>query len=71
MKKTWRVLNKIIKNNCSNENFPEYFNINNEKVNDKQKIANSFNKFFVEIGPNLSSSIPLQDKTILDYMTKS
>ena len=35
---------------------------------DKHKIANGFNKFFVNIGPNLASKIPLDNRSPTSYM---
>jgi hypothetical protein len=37
--------------------FPEYFMLNDEKIHDKLQIANQFNLFFTDIGPNLATNI--------------
>ena len=41
----------------SKKEYPEFFNINNTKIYDKNKIANHFNQFFTNIGHNLAEQI--------------
>ena len=69
IKKTWKKINELL-NKCKNKKeFPDYFLINNEKVRDKNKIANGFNNFFANIGPSLSSEITTDStNTIRTYM---
>ena len=71
IKRTWKKINELL-NKCKNKKeFPEYFLINNDKVKDKNLIANGFNKFFANIGPDLSSKITTNsNNTIKTYMTK-
>ena len=38
--------------------FPRRMIIDGQEIFDQVKIANSFNKFFVDIGPKLASMIP-------------
>ena len=47
------ILNKPNKNN----KFPDFLNINDQKVSESNKIADSFNDFFTNIGTKLSSEI--------------
>ena len=42
--------------------------INGETTTDKTKIATGFNKYFVNIGPNLASDIPQDNKSSTTYM---
>ena len=51
------VNNKLIDNTPSKNEYPEFFNINDSKIYDKIKIANSFNQFFPNIGHNLAEQI--------------
>ena len=37
--------------------FPKFFKLNAEEISDKKNIADEFNKFFTNIGPNLSKNI--------------
>ena len=43
--------------------FPSYFIINEDKIDNNDDIANNFNSFFQNIGPTLSTNIP-QHKNI-------
>ena len=58
LKKTWQIMKNIINKNKLASSPPEYFDINGEKVTDKNRIVNAFNKFYVNIGPNLCKSLP-------------
>ena len=68
-RKTWRTINEVL-NKCKDKrSFPNYFIINNSKVNDKQQIADKFNDFFVNIGPNLSRNITnTSGKTVKSFL---
>ena len=73
VKKTWSVLNEIIKKKRHNANLQDKFiGKNGEIITDKNKIANGFNKFFVEVGPKLAASINTGDTNsdigLLGYM---
>ena len=60
-KKSWILLKEVINRNktrdCSSK-----FLLNGECITDKSKIANGFNSYFVNVGPNLANNIP--DTTI-------
>ena len=63
IKQTWTTINELL-NKCNNKKeFPSYFIINGDKIDNKEDIANNFNSFFQNIGPALSSNIP-QHKNI-------
>ena len=44
------------------------FNIGNKIVSEKTEIADSFNKFFVNIGPSLAGKIPETDVDPITYI---
>ena len=47
---------------------PEYFTCNNKRIVNKKDIANGFNNFFVNVGPQLAKNIErIDDKDVLDY----
>ena len=46
MKQTWSTLRNALNINTINEKLPDYFNIENNKITDKQTIANHFNNTF-------------------------
>ena len=69
-KGTWDVLNSLIKPGRLKSTYPEYFIDKNGENYNMSSIVNSFNIFFVNIGPELAAEIPerqakLTLKTIL------
>ena len=69
IKKTWSTINDIINKSKKSTDYPKEFLINDKSVTDIKSIVNEFNKFFVEIGPNLSQNIEVpNDKSFTDYL---
>ena len=69
MKNTWKLLNEVINRKMKQRNFVSHFNYNNNEIYDKQEIANGFNDFFVNIGPELANKIVIpENNDILQYM---
>ena len=67
IKDTWQVINSLIKEPAKkDENC--MMNCNGEMSNDPTKIANSFNRFFVDVGPSLAKQIPPIGKVYGDYL---
>ena len=59
IKKSWDVIKEIIVGAKSTKgSFPRRMIIDGQEIFDQGKIANCFNKFFVDIGPKLASMIP-------------
>ena len=68
-KKTWSTISEVLNHTSNKKEFPEYFKINNQLISDKKTIADKFNSFFVNIGPELASQIPGQaGKSFKDYL---
>ena len=64
VKKTWETINFITSRNSKNHGYPEHFVINDVNISDYTKIANEFNKFYVNLGPHLDDNIcPPQHKS--------
>jgi len=57
IKDTWQNINKLLHRTKNKNDFPEYFIDNNANITSKPDIANSFNNFFVNIGPELAKNI--------------
>ncbi|XP_042076683.1 uncharacterized protein LOC106633234 [Haplochromis burtoni] len=53
----WNVLNRIIKNESRNNDYPGYFIEGTRSINNMEEIVNGFNEFFVNIGPKLAEEI--------------
>ena len=50
---------------------PKYFTKNNEKNIGNENIANGFNDFFTNVGPNLAEKIGQSDKHFKDFLGRS
>ena len=70
-KETWSTINQLL-NKCKNKKeFPNYFTIDNAEIRNGTDIANNFNTFFANIGPDLSEKISVQsDKNVNTFLKK-
>ena len=69
IKKTWGIIREVIGNKKKQkQSLPEFFQQNKEIFNDPLLIANGFNTFFTEIGPQLAAEIPSTDRTFQSYL---
>ena len=70
IKGTWKILNTIIRKGQQTSPLPDKFVSNGKTVACKKDIANGFNDFFVNVGPNLAkdSNIPNENTHVLDYL---
>ena len=57
LKKSWSAINEMLCKKRKKVNFPEFFKIDNTVVTGTTSIANKFNFFFTNIGPNLAKEI--------------
>ena len=69
VKGIWKIVNTVINKQFNPPTYPAYFMGNDEEICDKQDIANGFNNFFTNIGPNLAKQITLPKK-VFDYLGK-
>ena len=71
-KKTWQVIKEVIgKTKLQHSTFPKMLLINKIETFDKTSIANNFNKYFTEIGPNLANKIDPSINSYETYLTRS
>ena len=68
--KTWSVIKDIINKKKVNKIQTSFF-INNINITDKKDISNSFNDYFVSIGPELSKNIPVYNISPTSYITNN
>ena len=61
--KTWGVLRAIIRKDANNLKPRLKFQVNDKLIRDSMEIANSFNEFFVTIGPKLAQTIKSTSST--------
>ena len=72
MKTLWTGIKSIINVEAKNQiSLISHLTDNGSCVNDPVKMANTFNKFFVNVGPNIDKSIPRARKAPLDYLKNS
>jgi len=69
-KSTWRTINGILNRNKNNKTHISDFQINNETITDKQRIANEFNSYYTSIGANLAVQIPQTNIKWENFMTQ-
>ena len=59
LKTTWKTMKEIIgRSKVFHQNLPNNLKINKKSITDKKIIADKFNEFFINIGPNLAAKIP-------------
>ena len=69
-KKTWQTINEILGRGKNMNDIPKRF-VSNEKVlSGSLEIAEGFNDFFVNIGPNLAKAIPKSKKHFSEYLSE-
>ena len=70
MKKTWSLINNLIKKKKCKNNVPSVFNDGQKSYLNFSEIADGFNDFFVNVGPRLASSIPESNKTFDEFLNE-
>ncbi len=60
LKQTWKILNDLLGRNRK-QDLPDCFDIDGKSTSDYKTIADGFNNFFTNIGPNLADKIPTTD----------
>ena len=69
MKNTWKFLNEVMNRQMKERNFVSHFKCNDNTIYDKQEIANGFNDFFVNTGPELANNIVCPENNyVLQFM---
>lgn len=69
MKKTWSTLRDIYGSKKSKPDIPNVFMDNGQIFTGDREIAEGFNNFFVNIGPNLAKKIQESDTKFSDYLS--
>ena len=69
---TWGVINEIISKSAKTKYFPDIFKDGQHELKDDREIANRFNAFFVNVGPDQSRNIRYNgNKTHQTYLTQN
>ena len=70
IKKTWDVIKEVIGNTKPiSHTLPKRLIINNAEIFDKKSIAEQFNKYFLNVGPNLAEIIPKSNKNFESFLS--
>ena len=67
-KQTWSLIREIIGTKKDKNQLPDFFKDNGQIITDNLEIANGFNKFFAQIGPNLASEIGVSDVSFETFL---
>ena len=68
-KATWKILNRVIRKNKVADGYDSFkCNDSDNRLKVGKSIANGFNKFFVNIGPDLASKITTPNKSVSAYL---
>ena len=69
IKSTWNIMKAVIgKSKICKHKFPKSLNINKEETTDKKIVAETFNKFLVNIGSNLADKFPASSTNFESYL---
>ena len=70
IKNTCNIMKEIIgnKKRVTNAPLPNFITVKNREIFDKKEIAETFNSYFVNIGPNLAASIPESKTSFQNYI---
>ena len=69
IKKTWDIIKEVIgKTKLKSNILPRRLITDGIEKYDKKTIANKFNNYFVDVGPNLASNIPTSSKHFETYL---
>ena len=70
IKKTWTTINEVLGREKAKDSLPKYFMSNGHILSDSFEIAQGFNDFFSNIGPELASQIPDSGKDFSEYLSE-
>ena len=70
MRKTWEII-KIVINKNKNKTTNSEFLVNNRLTTDKTKVANGFNKYFVNVGATLAKAIAKPNVSPMQYIQQT
>ena len=72
IKKSWQIIKEVIgKGKLVNNSLPKHLILYNRNIFDQKTIANSFNEYFVNVGPKLACEIPRSQRSFEMYLKES
>ena len=70
-KKTWKIINDLIKKNTCKQSLSSSFIQGDIEISNPNVIANKFASYFTNIGNNLSKAIPATNKNFKSYLDRN
>ena len=71
LKQTWKLIGTLIKRKTKGQSFPTRIIHNNKTFKQQADIAELFNNFFVNVGPNLEKKIKTDNTNPVQYISSS
>ena len=71
IKQTWKIIDKVINEKSTKRKLPNAFTYNNDKITDPISIANKFNDYFANVGPNLAKQIPESSSSFVSFLSRT
>ena len=69
IKKTWQIIKEAIgKEKYKQQNLPKKILVDKKSITETESIAESFNKYFTQIGPKLGKDIGTSTKKFNEYI---
>ena len=71
IKKTWQVIKEVIgKEKYKQKSLPKKILVDKKSITETESIAENFNKYFTQTGPNLAKDIGTSTKSFNEYIKK-
>ena len=72
IKLTWNTINEILRRKKKRKETSDEFKCNGNKIINEKEIADKFNEYFINVGPNLAKKIQEEDsgKTYASYLNE-
>ena len=67
-KRAWKTINNLLGRSC-NDTVINELRINNDSITSPEEMADAFNEYFVQIGPNLACSLAVSDVTFDQFFS--
>lgn len=68
LKATWKIINELLNNKRKHSKLPTVFQENGTPIENPIDISDKFNKFFVNVGPNLAKSFDKNSKDFYKHL---
>ena len=69
MRAKWVTAKKALNNNKNPDRFPDSFMKDKHPITNKMEIAQGFNEFFTNVGPDLAKNFPVNDDSFKEFLT--